>query len=122
MMAKLEELILEFDRGEVQDLQTFLKMVQEIRRMDDGSLAGLAQVLDDFGNPSRWNMKRVVRFEMERRKMLEAQKTGWMMSNYPSDIPAWKDVFPRQDQDKSGTQVPLDDVRSRPTKPCEGDR
>jgi hypothetical protein len=135
MRSRLEDLALDFTRHELMDLNSFLKMVEAIRGLDDGSLDGLSMVLEDRGNPNRWNMTKVVRHELERRKKSHASAVGKLMANYSSELPAWKDVFP---YGKSGTMVPLSELEARlkeqdrlrhvqsrciyrPTKPQPGD-
>ena len=113
MMAKIEDLTLEFTIDELTELRTFLKMAQEVRCLNDGALFGLAQVLVDKGNPNRWNLVKLVTHEMERREKARAEQ--------------FRDIFPDIPL-KSGTMVPGDDFDSRQselyrrgTKPQPGD-
>jgi hypothetical protein len=126
MMAKIEDLTLEFTTHELMELRTFLKMAQEVRCLNDGALFGLAQVLMDKGNPNKWNLVKLVTHEMERR---EKMILGLAMANRSSDLPMWKDIFPKTEWGKTGTMVPpgedsdsrQSELYRRGTKPQPGD-
>jgi hypothetical protein len=121
MMTRIEDLFLELTRYELMDLRLFLKMAEEVRRLSDGELAGLFQVLEDKGNPNKWNLTKLVQHEVKRR--------NHTIPGVSSDIPLAKDIFPNVTQDKTGTMVPPGEDRDsrlsemyRPTKPQPGDR
>lgn len=107
MRRKLEELVAEFTVAELMDLRTFLKMAAEVRGMDNGQLFGLKMVLEDKGNPNRWNLKKLVDMEFEKRR-------GHSRFNLvPIDPFQW---------DKTGTNgTTSETVRNQSTRPQPGD-
>lgn len=130
MRSKIEDLVTEFTRSEMVELRLFIQMANEVREMEDGVLFQLYQIIQDRGNPNRWNLMKLVLHELNLRQAKRAM--GWAMANNSSDLPMWKDVFPNQTMDldpgKSGTMVPVCTCQEqcrchyRPTRPQPGDR
>ncbi len=130
MRSKLEDLVLEFTNQELQDLTMFLKMAREVQCLPDGTLAGLAEVLMDKGNPNMWNLMKLVEHELRKRtRERDRARMGKMMAAGPGDLPAWKDIFPKSEWGQTGTMVPpgedpdsrQSELARRGTRPQPGD-